>query len=306
MGKSRFDEDTSEFLDALDVSTRKVYQAGLLAFQTFYKQSPKHFLDAIEEDFQKPRRERRRVARRTLKGFVEWLKRKGKKPKTIRAYVSAVQSLAGYYDIHISTRYVDMPASNPYSQKYPWTLEKIAEFVGMIKKPQLQSFAVTIFQSGLSISDALALTYNAIKLEYEQGIIPLCLDLARIKTDVPFMTFIGKWGVSLLQHLANKKLTLDTPLYDLSKRTIDHHFQQLAKKFIGKYKGRNPCRPHSLRAAFRTLLGDAGCDRDVVKFWMGQRLPEQDRVYHSRSREGWRRLYARYEHALTPKNWEKI
>lgn len=301
------DTDTIEFLDALTPSTRKVYQAGLSAFQTFYKRTPKEFLDAVEEDLRKPRRERKRVARNTLKEFVKWLQRQQKKPKSIRAYVASVQSLAGYYDIRITTRYVDLPASTSWSSKFPWTLDRVAEFVAMIENPQLKSFTVTVFQSGLSISDALALTYNDIKLEYEQQIVPLCLDLSRVKTKVPFMTFIGEWGVHLLRrHLQGKNLNLNTRLYDLAETTIQHNFRKLAKKFIGPYRGRNPCRPHSLRAAFRTLLGDAGCDRDVVKFWMGQRLPEQDRVYHSRSRDGWRKIYSKFEFALTPENWKEI
>ncbi|MEM2419628.1 MAG: tyrosine-type recombinase/integrase [Candidatus Bathyarchaeia archaeon] len=78
------------------------------------------------------------------------------------------------------------------------------------------------------------------------------------------------------------------------------HFQKVARKWLGEYKGRNPLRPHSLRAAFRTILGDAGMDRDVVEFFMGHKLPEQLRVYHSRSRDGWRAIYAKYMQYIEP------
>jgi len=199
-----------------------------------------------------------------------------------------------------------MPSSQPLSSKFPWTLDHVAEFIGLIRKLEMRSIAVTLFQSGLSVSDALSLTYEDIKYEYEEGISPLCFDLARIKTDVPFMTFIGEWGVSLLRkHLGGRRLRLEAPLYSVSHRAIDHYFQRLGRRWMRSYKGQNPCRPHSLRAAFRTLLGDAKMDRDVVKFFMGQRLPEQDRVYHSRSRDGWRDLYRQYEYALTPENWKE-
>lgn len=303
----RFDEDTREFLEALDPSTRRVYQVGLGAFQTFYGNPLKYFLDAVEDDLRKPRRGRTRVARKTLKKFVEWLKERDYAPKTIRTYVSAVQSLGKYYDISISTRYVNIPTSHPVSQKFPWTLEEVAEFIGMIRKPEVKSLAVTLFQSGLSVSDALSLTYEDVKYEYEHGVVPLCFDLARIKTDVPFMTFIGEWGVSLLRkHLEGRRLRLESRLYTISHRAVDHYFERLGKRWIGSYKGQNPCRPHSLRAAFRTILGDAGMDQDVVEFYMGHRLPEQRRVYHSRSRDGWRELYGKHEWALTPKNWKEI
>jgi len=83
-----FDADTREFLEALDPSTMRVYRVGLGAFQTFYGKPLKNFLDAVEDDLRKPRCERTRVARNTLKGFVEWLQEKEYAPKTIRAYVT--------------------------------------------------------------------------------------------------------------------------------------------------------------------------------------------------------------------------
>lgn len=302
------DEDAKEFLEALKPGTREVYKPGLEAFLNFYQQagygkSLSDFLDAVEGDMRLPRRARKRIARNVLNEFVKYLAEKGFKPKTIRTYVSAIQSFGGYYDIKLSTRYVSLPRANPVSHKFPWTLEKVVEFVGMIRDPIVKSVAVTIFQSGLSMSDALSLTYGDIKHEYENGIVPLCLDLARIKTGVPFMTFIGRWGVKCLKEtLEGRNLDLETPLYPITGRTVEIHFKKLAKKWLGEYEGRNPCRPHSFRAAFRTILGDAGADRDVIEFWMGHKLPEQQRVYQSRTRDAWRSLYQKYEKYLSPES----
>lgn len=296
----------SEFLDSFSPGTRRVYKAGLEAFLKFYKsirrgETLDDFLDAIEEDFRRPRRQKKRVARNLLKDFVKWMEERDYAPKSIRAYVSAVQSFAGYYDLKISTKYVDMPSSNPISDKFPWTLDKVAAFTGMIDNPEIKSIAVTIFQSGLSISDILSLTWGDVKYEYTRAIVPLCFDLARIKTDTPFMTFTGSWGVSLLRsHLKRKKLGLEDLLYTVSHRLIDLEFETLANKWIGDYKGQNPMRPHSLRAAFRTILGESGCPYDILEFWMGHQLPEQVRVYNSRTREGWRKLYRKYERFLSP------
>jgi len=299
------DEDVSEFLDAMGTGSKKVYSAGLEVFQAFYKKPLSGFLDEVESDMKLPRRQRKRVARNLLKEFVRFCQEREYKPKTIRAYVGAVQSFAGYYDIKISTRYVDLPASLPVSHKFPWTLETVAEFIGMMDNIEYKTIAVNIFQSGLSISDILTLNYEDIKYEYEHDIVPLCFDLARIKTDVPFMSFTGKWGVSLLRQHLPGKLRLQSPLFTITARSVEIKFQDLAEKFVGEYTGQNPCRPHSLRAAFRTILGDAGADRDVVEFWMGHKLPEQQRVYHSRTRDGWRSIYQKYEAYLTPKNWRE-
>jgi len=299
------DESAQEFLDALTPGTRKVYKPGLAAFLAFYQQAGHgktltSFLDAIEADMKLPRKARKRVARNVLKEFVRFCKARWT-PKTVRAYTGAVQSFAGYFDVKITTRYVDLPSSNPVSKKFPWSLEKVAEFLGMIEHPTIKAVGVAIFQSGLSIGDVLAQTYGDIKYEFEEGIVPLCFDLARIKTDVPYMSFISNWGVSTLKEIfKGRKLQLDSRLYPISSRSVEIKFQDLAREWLGEYEGQNPCRPHSLRAAFRTLLGDAKADRDVVEFWMGHQLPEQQRVYHSRSRDGWRALYAQYQKFLTP------
>ena len=303
----------SEFLDAFGEKkgTSRVYKAGLNAFKEFYKSRAQHygakgesledFLDTVEEDLHRPRRERKRVTRNLLKGFVAFLKLRDYAPKTIRAYASAVQSFAKYYGLTISTKFVDLPARAPISDKFPWTLDKAAAFMGKIENPEIKSIAVTIFQSGLSISDILALTWGDIKYEYERDVVPLCFDLSRIKTDTPFMTFIGSWGESLLRsHLQEKRLQLEDPLYTASPRSIDWYFARLGKQWVGDYKGQNPCRPHSLRAAFRTILGESGMPFDTVEFFMGHELPEQVRVYNSRTRDGWRGIYKKYEGHLTP------
>jgi len=297
-----FDKDTDEFLKALKTfNTRNVYRAGLKQFQEFYKKTPKYFLDALEEDQKRPRREKKRVGENTFREFVEWLTAKGLSPKSIRAYIAAVQSFAAYFGIKVTTKYVALPDAAAISKKFPWTIETITKLMNLIEYPELKSMSVTLFQSGISIKDLRKLTYSDIKYEYEHKTVPLCLDLTRHKTKVPFLTFIGSWGDRLLrEHLQGHKLKLDTPLYTISHHQIDYKFRTLAKEFVGEYNGRNPIRPHTLRAAFRTLLGDAGMDRDAVKFMMGQALPEQDKVYLSRSRQGWRMLYQKNEHALTP------
>ena len=108
-----------------------------------------------------------------------------------------------------------------------------------------------ILQSGLGLSDVLALCYGDIRQELEAGTVPLCLDLTKIKTDVPFMTFIGKWGVSLLkQHLNGAALKDEDKLFDISKRAIEQHFKRVTKGFVGDYTGFNP---RALFSIFRWL-----------------------------------------------------
>jgi len=227
----------------------------LRSFQEFYGSgSLKDFLDRVEADQRLPRDLRKRVARNTIRDFVSWLQKKGYAPKTIRAYVASVQSMAKYFDIPLSTRYTNLPSALPVSKKEPWTIERITAFIDSLKMPH-RAVAAIILQNDLSLSDVLALGYGDIRHELEAGTVPLCLDLTRIKTDVPFMTFIGKWAVSLLKrHLKGVVLEDEDKLFKVSQREIEQHFKRVAKSIVEDYKGFNPARPHSLRAAFKTFL----------------------------------------------------
>ncbi|MEM3601418.1 MAG: hypothetical protein QXN87_01950, partial [Candidatus Bathyarchaeia archaeon] len=78
----------------------------------------------------------------------------------------------------------------------------------------------------------------------ENGITSICLSLTRKKTGVKL----------LIDYLANRKLSEETPIYEVSSRAVHAYFCKTAQKFAGNFKGRNPYSPHSLRAAFRTFL----------------------------------------------------
>ncbi|MEM2995751.1 MAG: hypothetical protein QXI91_07075 [Candidatus Bathyarchaeia archaeon] len=122
-----------------------------------------------------------------------WLKDRGYSPKTVRSYVGAVQSLAKYYDIPISLRYVQLPPAQSVSKKHPWTIEEVGDFIALMDKPLYRSMAASIVQSSLSLSDLLALKYGHIEEEFEKSITPICLNLTKKKTGVAFITFFGSW-----------------------------------------------------------------------------------------------------------------
>jgi len=279
-----------------------------MVFQEFYSSqgSIKDFLDRVEQDRLLPRSERRRVDRVTLNSFVVWLHDRGYTPKTIRIYVGAVQSLAKYFDIPISLRYVRLPPAQPINRKHPWTIEEVGDFIASMDKPIYKSMATSIVQSGLSISDLLALTYKDIKEEFEKGITPLCLHLTRKKTGISFITFLGSWSVKLLrEYLADRRLGDETLIYEISSRAVHAYFRKIAQKFADNFKGRNPYSPHSLRAAFRTFLSDHKVDPLYIEYWMGHALPEQQGAYINKSIESWRQTYRQQaEQWLTPAQYK--
>jgi len=304
----RFDSEASEFLSVLKPGTRVVYGRGLMAFQEFYSRfgSLGDFLDRVEQDGLLPRSKRRRIDRVTFNGFVAWLQNRGYSPKTVRIYVGAVQSLAKYFDIPISLRYVQLPPAQPVNKKHLWTIKEVGDFIALMDKPLYKSMAASILQSGLSLSDLLALKYGDIKEEFERGITPICLSLIRKKTGIAFITFLGSWSVKLLREcLVDRKLEDETPIYQVSSRAVHAYFHKTAQKFAGNFKGRNPYSPHSLRAAFRTFLSDHKVDPLYIEFWMGHKLPEQQSAYINKSRESWRQTYREQaEPWLTPPQYK--
>lgn len=193
------ESEVSEFLSVLKPGTRNVYRRGLEAFQEFCSAqgSIKDFLDRVERDRLLPRSQRTRIDRVTLNNFVAWLQNRGYTPKTIRINVGAVQSLAKYFDVSISLRYLHLPPAQPVNKKHPWNIEEVGRFVTMMDKPLYRSIAASIVQSGLSISDLLALKYGDNKEGLEKCTTPICLSLTREKT---FITFLGSWFVKLLKH----------------------------------------------------------------------------------------------------------
>jgi len=297
--------EVEEFLSAFKPGTKHVYQRGLIKFQEFLAKQGLDvagFLSLVEEDLRRPRLEKTRVARKTLNAFIAHLQVEGFAPKTINAYIGAVQSLAKYYDIPLSTRYVNRPPSKAIYKKHPWTIEEIGKFVSLMDNIQYKCIAACIVQSGLSISDLLGLKYGDIREELEKGVVPLCLDLSRKKTNIPFLTFVGSWALGLLkQQLMDRPLNDDTPIFMVTRRAVDSYFRRVGVKFGGGFSGRNPYSPHSLRAAFRTILSDHKVDPLYIEFWMGHKVPEQQIVYVSKSREGWRETYRiQAEPWLTP------
>jgi hypothetical protein len=293
----KFDSETEEFLDSLKPSTRGIYHAGLMVFQEWYEPQGTitDFFDRIEADNQLPRRQRKRIARSTMKEFVKFLKAKFK-PKTVRSYAGSVQSLGRFLDVPISLRYTQLPTSNPASEKYPWTIDEVARFIATFDSSMYQAIGATLVQSGLDIDTVKRFEYDDIQREFEAGITPLCLDTIRWKTDIKHLSFIGDWALSKLKVYFAERGPLNRTdlLFDVSKQAIDGYFRRRAELFLERdfeKKERNPCSPHSCRSGFNTFARDHKADETYVKFFMGKKVPEQDRVYNSKSREGWRQTY---------------
>ncbi|MCJ7484188.1 MAG: hypothetical protein MUO31_14640, partial [Thermodesulfovibrionales bacterium] len=289
----------AEFLNHKKPGSQGIYARGLQLFQKFYepKGTIADFLDLVEKGLKQTSWREREPGFVTdiLIEFVDYLKAQGLSPNSVRSYVSSVQRLCKFHHLPVSLLDVNLPPPDVQNEKYSWNLQKVGQFVEGMNDPMYRSLSSLFFQSGVGIFEATHLTYQSIKEEYEKGISPICLSLRRKKTGVKFMTFIGSWSVGLLRnYLEGKNLKPDDPLFDVTKEAIDSYFRTQGRAFLGSYNtARNPCRPYSLRAAFKTLANKANViDNFKVEYFMGHETGHSmDQAYTSLDLEGWRETY---------------
>ena len=302
------DAAVGKFLNHLKTpGSRALYMYGLAEFQKFYQQqgTVSDFLDRLEEDLKRTGwREKQMVALETLQQFTDYLEARKLSPNSVRSYVSSVQRLCKFFQMPVSLLDVKLPDPAVQSKKHSWNLEQIDKFIELFNDPMHKAQAAFLFQSGLSLVDNLSLEYQDISEEYEQGISPICLDLTRHKTGVEFITFAGSWSVSLLRiYLNGKHLEPKERLFQTTKESVDAYFRVRGKQFLGSYStARNPCRPHSLRSAFKTLSNRANVvENFIVEYFMGHDVHDMDKTYTSMDREGWRETYKMIEPFLDPR-----
>ena len=319
IAKSRFGEEVEEYLTLKGKATRFVYSSAFGHFLNFYgnkygeRKGFSDYLDRIFEEIKKPRRQQKRIAELELVDFINYLKELGKSNNTIRLYFAAVQNFLKYKQVMVSARFIgNLPPATekPINHKHEWTIEQIKSFVDSARTFRDKAIIACLFQSGLGINELANLNYEHIQDEYEKQILPICLKLVRQKTGVKFKTFFGHDAVKYLRlYLQTRKnLTPKTPLFTkwqseerITPAAIQQKFNEIAKNlpFIKseQLEGYNPCRPHSLRAAFKSQLTNYISD-DLVEFFMGHKVGGTGDAYLNKPTEKLREDYMHAEEYL--------
>jgi integrase len=292
--KSIFEKEINKFLKLKSKSTQIVYKASFNDFLTFYRQqygektNIGHFLDRIFENMKKPPREQKRLAESEIMDFINYLINKTKSNNTIRAYFGSMQNFLKYKGIAISSCFIgNLPPATTQKKngKHKCTIEHLKEFVSKAPTIRDKTLIICMLQSGLAVNEICELNYGDIADEYEGGIMPICIELVRKKTGVPFKTFFGRDTLKYLWLYLQSRTNLkhDSPLFTklgtadrITTSAIQQRFGEIAPKlsFLSKYSienGFNLVRPHSLRSAFKSRL-TGKVDRDVIEFFMGFKL----------------------------------
>ncbi len=311
------DESVNRFLNTKTTSTAKAYRVCLRRFRYFYDKPFSDFIDEIEKQTEAnkglPLSQRIRPGEEAIRGFIEWHIEQRYSPNTVRQSVAALQNALKYYGISISTQFIELPPNRPLreNEKHRWTLEEVKSFVDAADYLRDKAFILVAFQSGLSVSDIVALNYGDIKREFEENKLPLIIHTYRKKTGNEIKTFLGRDAVHYLQLYLNSRPNIQPrdPLFTklgTNKRVTDGALQKQLKLYADKMdflfeeqvnNGFNPARPHSLRSAFRSRLTGKMNDT-LIEFFMGHSIGEQVKTYINMPDDELRELYANYEHLL--------
>jgi hypothetical protein len=301
------------FLGALQPNTRDTYRNGLDKFESYLKTLPEYavfsdplfaFLINVKKDRNLDVLEMKYEERKIIKGFWRWLAAKGYAPKSQLVHVAAVQSFGLYYQVPISTKFTDPPASTAVNEKCEWTLEMLGKFIESMESSFYQSLATSLLQCTLRLSDVIGenLPYKIIQKEFESGIVPVCILIKNSeKTLIRHRTFLGSLAVKKMKAYFEEEGTPkpDEPIYPISDRTVDEYFARTAKKMFPEWKGQNPYGPHSIRGAASTFLSDALCPESAIEYLGGHSLDKDVKLrYRRRSTERWRVFYKQFEWAV--------
>jgi site-specific recombinase XerC len=311
--------EIEEYLALKKTSTSKIYRSALRRFTKYYKtvsgedKTISDFLDSIFDEYKKDRREQKRIAEIVIVEFIRHLKNNGLSGNSIRLSFAALQNFLKYKGININTIFVgNLPAQlgKKVNKKHPWKIEHLKEFVQKASSYRDKALILCMFQSGLAVQEICDLNYGEVRKDLELEVLPICLELVRQKTSIPFKTFFGRDAVKYLKLYlqTRKKLKDSSPLFSklareerLTTNAVQQRFSEIAQElsFISKQdmEGYNPCRPHSMRSGFKSRLTGKVSDT-LIEFWMGHQLQGVSDNYLNKPTEELREDYMDAERYL--------
>lgn len=195
--------------------------------------------------------------------------------------------------------YVDLRLKGPKTwnatrRKTP-TPEELTSMVDVAKNPRNKALIVCLAQSGMSEEDFLGVTFDMVKQQLAESVVPLHLEMRRSKVMKDYDTFLGRDAVAHLNaYLEETKLKPGDALFPVGKRNT----QYIVKKTSQRAKLQPYVTPHCLRKFFSTYLTLRGCPEQQVNYWMGHVLPYGG-AYFVPPLEQQRELYQKYEYAIS-------
>ena len=297
-------QEVQTWLKTISKSSRRPYLLALKKFCEFSGKTPKELILERDREIKNPDPNNRTGIRDLIFDFRRYLEKEQYAPKTINALDGAVRSfftavlgkagminIKNYRNRHVSTKKDLVPTLDE--------LKKMLDVCNLDEKFRM----IFIAQTGMRISDALALRVGDIQRELELGRVPLAISYLPQKDSESIgerITFLASDGVEVLKQYLEwrmkngEKITSESLLFvgrtkkfgkdkfgKLTRQAFNNTVKEAANKSgisngNGKY-GR--IRIHCLRKFFITQLTNHGVEDKIVNFFIGHKISDVDRVY---------------------------
>lgn len=306
--------------------TKNHYKSALKEYCVFTGLDPKELIDEAEEDLTKSRRERGKPERR-LKEFLEHLRGCDYSETTVKHRFASMKS---FYSSNKFSQNVSIPKAAATNTELKIRKGHVRKFVEHAPTLRDRGVVLVMFQSGMDVSTLCTLNYGHMARGLESDECPLPIRIERPKERVSYTTFISRDAINALKTYLNhrrargEKIEWGSPLfvkerrecitkkggkreYRQPERLETHLIQKMMKKvavdsgMVSKEQMEsaklNPCRPHTLRKAFSSIMQLQGVNSDVIDGLMGHTV-RYGGAYSQLAEEELKDIYGRHSEML--------
>jgi len=322
--------EVSKWLSNIKGSTKNYYKTAMKTYVEFTGLNPTELIDEAEEDRKKSRREQGQPEQR-LADFFNWLqeeykpKRNGENKTGISKNLSKtfIAAIRGFYRRNGFPIMTKSPKAAPKKEnkKLSLTPQQVKLLADHAPTHRDRAIILFIFQGGFDVSTICSLNYSDVSRELKEDKTPMLIEVVREKEEIEYFTCVGHDSIEALKAYLNDRkrkgsdLKPNSPLFVKqgskklrSERITTNLIQNMLKDTALKagiisdedleHSDLNPCRPHSLRASFSTILRLNGFDPLLVDFMQGHALPYNG-AYLIPPPEKVRQMYAEIEPQLS-------
>lgn len=323
--------------------TINMYLLGMQHYTEYTKMSPAELIEEAEEDIESGMLPKKRRIKKHMVGFRKHLQDAGLAPLSVHSYVSAVRSFYTAFEIELPHMSRGGAEYRPKKEnmKVP-TKDNVRDAV---KMGTLLEEAIVLcgISSGMGAAELSSIPLQLFKDGYDQDTGIATLDMRRGKVGYDFITFISPeaseavWRyldfrdrapshkASLMHRYEKRKTTPDSYLFISQKvRSIylqnhDEELRRITPEAIQKiYRNLsskigldtpdgtyNILRSHNMRKMFSSRLKNAGCDSDLVEYFMGHTLGRTKGAYYQPDIDKLKEMYIKFiPHLLVSPEYE--
>ena len=313
-------QEVQTWLRTVSERSRPLYKSSLNRFCDFTGKKPDELIRQRDDELKNSDHNNRTGIRDLILDFREYLEKEEYAGKTINATDGAIRgfftavlgkgamiNIKNYRNAQVRQKKDLVPTLGE--------LRMILDVCSIEEKFRV----IFLAQTGMRISDALAMKVGDVQRELDLGNVPLAITYLPEKDREAIgerITFLALDGVEMLKAYLRwrrdlgEEITVDSPLFvsrtnrgdaAVHSEKINEMIHRIAKKagLNGEWKY-GILRAHSFRKFFITQMTNHGVQDKVVDFFVGHAVTEIDRVYWARRTEDLRKIYSDRQQHLNP------